>query len=60
MILTKIRFYTELESRVQHEPHLYLEIFAAEADILKRMEIKGEDYLKQEMVAENYGGLFKL
>ena len=43
-------FYTELESRVQHEPHLYLEIFAAEADILKRMEIKGEDYLKQEMV----------
>tara|TARA_R100000329_G_scaffold149538_2_gene140376 strand:+ start:928 stop:1461 length:534 start_codon:yes stop_codon:yes gene_type:complete len=43
-------FYKELESRVRHEPHLYLEIFAEEGDILKRMEIKGEDYLKQEMV----------
>ncbi len=43
-------FYKELEARVKHEPHLYLEIFAEEADILKRMEIRGEDFLKQEMV----------
>lgn len=43
-------FYKELEKRILHERHLYLEIYASEGDILKRMEIKEEDYLKKEMV----------
>tara|TARA_R110000851_G_scaffold70141_2_gene156533 strand:+ start:1371 stop:1931 length:561 start_codon:yes stop_codon:yes gene_type:complete len=57
-----INYYKELESKVNQEPHLYIEIFADKADILKRMEIRGEDYLEQELVSpvlESYEAFFE-